>query len=155
MPFLSPNQQCQSTEGISCSIPRSRQITMPAPHHSVFYRPDALSATQPTASRHWRQDNSNALKNCSQFIFFKSPHHHHHLTLWQLEVWIALAESFWELGDEVAENVVPDTQRRRLLEKLAQRIWQKLVFEMLQLHYCIEDIRSAVHKTYQITDTRS
>ena len=33
--------------------PRSRQITMPAPHHSVFYRPDALPATQPTASKHW------------------------------------------------------------------------------------------------------
>ena len=36
------------------SAPRSRQITMPAPHHSVFYRPDALPATQPTASKHWR-----------------------------------------------------------------------------------------------------
>ena len=32
----------------------SRQITMPAPHHSVFYRPDALPAAQPTASKHWR-----------------------------------------------------------------------------------------------------
>jgi len=32
--------------------PRSRQITMPAPHHSVFYRPDALPAAQPTASKH-------------------------------------------------------------------------------------------------------
>ena len=30
------------------SAPRSRQITMPAPHHSVFYRPDA----QPTVSQH-------------------------------------------------------------------------------------------------------
>jgi len=30
-------------------------VTMPAPHHSVFYRPDALSAAQPTASEHWRQ----------------------------------------------------------------------------------------------------
>ena len=29
---------------------RSRQITTPAPDHSVFYRPDALPATQPTAS---------------------------------------------------------------------------------------------------------
>jgi len=29
-------------------------MTMPAPHHSVFYRPDALTATQPTASKHWR-----------------------------------------------------------------------------------------------------
>jgi len=36
------------------SAPSSRQITMPAPHHSVFYRPDALPATQPTVSKHWR-----------------------------------------------------------------------------------------------------
>ena len=34
------------------SASRSRQITMPAPHHSVFYRPDALPAAQPTASMH-------------------------------------------------------------------------------------------------------
>jgi len=34
------------------TAPRSRQITTPAPHHSVFYRPDALPATQPTASKH-------------------------------------------------------------------------------------------------------
>jgi len=27
-------------------------LTMPAPHHSVFYRPDALPAAQPTASKH-------------------------------------------------------------------------------------------------------
>jgi len=27
---------------------------MPAPHHSFFYRPDALSDTQPTASKYWR-----------------------------------------------------------------------------------------------------
>jgi len=40
---------------ISKSAPRSRQITMPAPHHSVFYRPDALPAAQPTASKHGRQ----------------------------------------------------------------------------------------------------
>ena len=32
------------------SAPRSRQITTPTPHHSVFYGPDALAATQPTAS---------------------------------------------------------------------------------------------------------
>jgi len=29
----------------------SRQITTPAPHRSVFYRPDALPAAQPTASK--------------------------------------------------------------------------------------------------------
>ena len=33
------------------SAPRSRQITTPAPHHSVFYRLDALPAAQPTASK--------------------------------------------------------------------------------------------------------
>ena len=35
--------------GICKSAPRSRQITTPAPHHSVFCRPDALPAAQPTA----------------------------------------------------------------------------------------------------------
>ena len=34
------------------SAPCSRQITMPAPHHSVFYRLDAHPATQPTVSKH-------------------------------------------------------------------------------------------------------
>ena len=51
-------QETVSGSGISWTIcksaPRSRQITMPAPHHSVFYRPDALPAAQPTASKHWR-----------------------------------------------------------------------------------------------------
>jgi len=28
------------------------QITTPTSHHSVFYRPDALPAAQPTASKH-------------------------------------------------------------------------------------------------------
>jgi len=49
-------QQTVSGSGISWAIcksaPRSRQITMPAPHHSVFYRPDALPAAQPTESKH-------------------------------------------------------------------------------------------------------
>jgi len=49
-------QQTVSSSGISWAIcksaPRSRQITMPAPHHSVFYRPDALPVAQPTASKH-------------------------------------------------------------------------------------------------------
>ena len=48
-----------SGSGISWAIcksaPCSRQITTPAPHYSVLYRPDALPAAQPTASKHWRQ----------------------------------------------------------------------------------------------------
>ena len=38
----------------SLHAPCCRQITMPALHHSVFYRPDGLHAAQPTASKHWR-----------------------------------------------------------------------------------------------------
>jgi len=58
--WISLKQETVSGSGISwatCkSATRSRQITTPAPHHSVFYRPDALPAAQPTASKlkHWR-----------------------------------------------------------------------------------------------------
>ena len=52
-------QETVSGSGISWAIcksaPCSRQITTPAPHHSDFYKPDALTAAQPTASKHWRQ----------------------------------------------------------------------------------------------------
>jgi len=34
------------------SAHRSGQITPSAPHHSVFYRPDALPVTQLTVSKH-------------------------------------------------------------------------------------------------------
>ena len=58
-------QKTVSGSGISWAIcestPRSRQITTPAPHHSVFYRPDALPAAQPTASKHWRQKGRKQL----------------------------------------------------------------------------------------------
>ena len=37
------------------SASRSRQIIMPARHHAIFYRLDVLHATQPTASKLWRQ----------------------------------------------------------------------------------------------------
>ena len=54
-------QETVSGSGISWAIrksaPCSRQITTPAPHHSVFYRPDALPVAQPTASKQRRQIN--------------------------------------------------------------------------------------------------
>ena len=60
-------QETVSGSGISwyiCkSAPHSRQITTPAPHRSVFYRPDALPAAQPTASKHWRH-HKNVFKSC-------------------------------------------------------------------------------------------
>ena len=49
-------QETVSGSGISWAVCksalRSRQIAMPAPHHSVFYRPDALPVVQPTVSKH-------------------------------------------------------------------------------------------------------
>jgi len=49
-------QETVSGSGISWAVCKSasrcRQITMPAPHHSVFYRPDALPVAQPTASKY-------------------------------------------------------------------------------------------------------
>jgi len=49
-------QETVSGSGIGWTIcksaPRSRQITTRTPHRSVFYRPDALPAAQPTASKH-------------------------------------------------------------------------------------------------------
>ena len=49
-------QETVSGSGISWDIcksaPHSWLITMPASHHSVFYRPEALPATQPTESKH-------------------------------------------------------------------------------------------------------
>jgi len=52
-------QEIVSGNGISWAIcksaPRSRQITTPTSHHSVFYRSDALPVAQPTASKHLLQ----------------------------------------------------------------------------------------------------
>ena len=49
-------QETVSGSGISWAVcnsaPCSRQTTTPAPHHSVFYRPDALPAALPTVSKH-------------------------------------------------------------------------------------------------------
>ena len=60
-------QETVSGSGITWAIcksaPRSRQITMPATHHSVFYRPDPIPATQPTASKHWR----DITKQCGKY----------------------------------------------------------------------------------------
>ena len=67
-------QEIVSGSGISWAIcksaPRSRQKTTPAPHRSVFYRPDALPAAQPTASKHWRYTVCIQLENIS-FLSFR------------------------------------------------------------------------------------
>jgi len=45
---------CSCTSGTTCkqTASRSRQIITSIPHHSIFYRSDALPAIQPTASKH-------------------------------------------------------------------------------------------------------
>ena len=67
-------QQTLSGSGIRWAVcksaPRSRQITMPAPHHSVFHRPDALPAAQPTASKHWRHENVLAMVDFLEKLVF-------------------------------------------------------------------------------------
>jgi len=59
-------QETVSGSGISWAIcksaSRSRLITTPVLQYSttqVFYRPDALPAAQPTASKHWRDSSHN------------------------------------------------------------------------------------------------
>ena len=74
-------QESVSGSGISWAVcksaTRSRQITMPAPHHWVFYRPDALPAAQPTASKHWRQ-------NCLLTLYYlKKINYRHFFSRWK------------------------------------------------------------------------
>jgi len=45
---------------------------MPATHHSGFYRPDALPAAHPTASKHWRQCLQCSLKSVSTNLSCKN-----------------------------------------------------------------------------------
>jgi len=78
-------QETVSGSGISWAVcksaTRSRQITMPAPHHSIFYRPDALTAAQPTASKHWRivivrKYKKNSLYATNSHCNINQPPHH-------------------------------------------------------------------------------
>ena len=56
--WISLKQETVSGSGISWAVcksaPRSRQITTPAPHHSVFLQAGCPSC-RPTVSKHWRQ----------------------------------------------------------------------------------------------------
>ena len=82
-------QETVSGSGISWAIcksaSRSRQISMPAPHHSVFYRQDALPDAQPTASKHWREKQQNGKLNsicthhCQTMCNHKVWHNQKHL----------------------------------------------------------------------------
>jgi len=63
---------CGISWAICKSAPRSSQITMPVPHRSVFYRPDALPASQPTVSKYSRllsQSNKTKFANRKKIQF--------------------------------------------------------------------------------------
>ena len=57
----------------------SSQKTTPTSHHSVFYRPDALPAAQPTVSKHWRLSNNNNSNSdsCYELIVISSASANH------------------------------------------------------------------------------
>ena len=78
--WISLKQETVSGSGISKSAPSSRQITTLAPHHSVFYRPDALPANQPTASKHWMQIIQTYRRAYMRSAF-------HTVIRWHYQVW--------------------------------------------------------------------
>ena len=54
---------------------------MPAHRHSDFYRPDAVPAAQPTASKHWRHTFlNNSVKKLTDFNDFRQVKSWKHLT---------------------------------------------------------------------------
>jgi len=67
-------QEIVSGNGISWAICKSapwpRHTTTPASLHSLFYRPDALPAAQPTASIQWRT-NQRTEETCLMIIIMK------------------------------------------------------------------------------------
>ena len=72
--WILQKQETVSGSGIRWAIcksaPRSSQITTPVPHHSIFYRPDALPVAQPTASKHWRHSTFYLLTYLLTFLCY-------------------------------------------------------------------------------------
>ena len=85
--FVWDNQvsRCQmkhSPTHLSKSTLRPRQITMPIPHHSVFYRPDTLPVAQPTATKHFQEGSKTMVPTAWIYSIqfrFCSPQLHQHL----------------------------------------------------------------------------
>ena len=67
--WISQKQETVSGSGISWAICKSAPRSCQHPITEFFYRPDALPAAQPTASKHWKK-KSNAVKyprSCSRY----------------------------------------------------------------------------------------
>ena len=75
-------QETVSSSGISWAIcksaPCSRQVTTPAPHHSVFYRPDALpAANQQRQSNEGHWHAGTTLSEMPSSVALLTSHHFH------------------------------------------------------------------------------
>ena len=85
-------QETVSGSGISWAICKSC-ISLETDNHAsttplkVFYRPDALPAAQPTASKHWRHWHSTALKISCNFLADYITHWCHSIANWSDVMW--------------------------------------------------------------------
>ena len=123
--WILQKQETVSGSGISWAIcksaPRSRQITMPAPHHSVFYRPDALPAAQPTVSKHWR--HWNRISYCN-IIKFSTSAAHNLLRIWLESLFVPIC--FRACSREFTEKTTKNPSMVRRWKIMAvQNIYDK------------------------------
>jgi len=150
------------------SAPRSRQITMPAPHHSIFYRPDALPATQPTMeacrqtytwismsmwSLRWHFMNKSvtgaAYKKANYSI--KSYSLSHSRTLWWIVRWLKHAVPSWGHGGTAA-MMAQNEQTREEHSTLEQQSLGRLdhpAWRVKHAHFAV-NICSIMHLFTQI-----
>jgi len=85
-----------SGSGISWAIcksaPQPRKITMPASHHSVFYRPNALPATNRVKVNTINQNTPDRL-TLVLFLIYKSAFMQHSKKEWQSRVYLSQAQT--------------------------------------------------------------
>ena len=103
-------QETVSGSGISLAICKSahwsRLINTPAPYHWIFCRPDALPATQPTASKHWKTyviaiavitEASACLKNSFKLLTISHTHTHTHVLSMLCHCWLGIRKTVWSV----------------------------------------------------------
>jgi len=124
-------QQTVSGSGISWAIgksaPCSRQITTPTPHHSVFYRPDALAAAQPTASKHWRHDLRKSKRELKEWTHLRP----------KIENCISINTTATEYITTILLHCITATYRKQWIrpkERLG-RVWMSHVAALLTLTF--------------------
>jgi len=135
------------------SASRSRQITMPSPHHSVFYILDALPANQAKASKHWRPFGYHDMYVCI-FAFItctvlrtesELPWQCPYITLWLQYWWWC----FWPSGEFctlfAVHQETENGKRWKPIVRKMQILWQtctclsccKITCRMSYLTSCI------------------